>query len=104
MRFLKDSVGFKKDMLNAKHEFELELSGGGRPTPPLRARRPSRCRRRPQRPPRLRRYRRARRPASAAVDAEDVTETLARLADLRDRGTITPAEFEQKKAELLSRL
>ncbi len=29
---------------------------------------------------------------------------LSELADLRDRGTITPAEYEAKKAELLSRL
>ena len=105
MRFLKDSVGFKKDMLNAKHELELELSGGGRPTPPLRA--PATFQVPPPAaaaaPPAAVPTGQAPR-ASAAVDAEDVTETLARLADLRDRGTITPAEFEQKKAELLSRL
>jgi hypothetical protein len=33
-----------------------------------------------------------------------VTATLARLADLRDKGAITPAEYETKKAELLGRL
>lgn len=37
-------------------------------------------------------------------DARDVTQTLARLADLRDRGAITPEEYEAKKTELLSRL
>jgi hypothetical protein len=44
-------------------------------------------------------------PASAPVgDAQQVTATLSRLADLRDRGAITPEEFEAKKAELLARL
>jgi hypothetical protein len=33
-----------------------------------------------------------------------VTRTLANLADLRDRGAITPEEYETKKADLLSRL
>jgi hypothetical protein len=35
---------------------------------------------------------------------DDATATLARLADLRDKGAITPAEYEQKKAELLGRI
>ena len=30
--------------------------------------------------------------------------TLASLADLRDRGAISPEEYERKKADLLSRL
>jgi hypothetical protein len=34
----------------------------------------------------------------------DVTSTLSNLADLRDRGAITPEEYEAKKSELLSRL
>ena len=33
-----------------------------------------------------------------------MTRTLANLADLRDRGAITPEEYEHKKADLLSRL
>ena len=35
---------------------------------------------------------------------DEVTRTLANLADLRDRGAITPEEYEHKKADLLSRL
>jgi Short C-terminal domain len=31
-----------------------------------------------------------------------VSEELTKLADLRDRGVITPAEFEQQKAKVLS--
>jgi uncharacterized membrane protein YdbT with pleckstrin-like domain len=42
--------------------------------------------------------------AGRASNADDVTATLAKLADLRDKGAITPAEFEQKKAELLGRI
>ena len=43
-------------------------------------------------------------PAQAADDADEVTDTLSRLADLRDRGAISPEEYEAKKAELLGRL
>ncbi len=42
--------------------------------------------------------------ASTGPDPQQVTATLSRLADLRDRGAITPEEFEAKKAELLARL
>jgi hypothetical protein len=38
------------------------------------------------------------------MSAEDVDAALTRLADMRDRGLITPAEFEAKKADLLERL
>jgi hypothetical protein len=35
---------------------------------------------------------------------DEVTAALSRLADLRDRGAITPEDYEAKKAELLARL
>jgi len=35
---------------------------------------------------------------------QSVTDQLHALADLRDRGAITPAEYEAKKAQLLDRL
>ena len=38
------------------------------------------------------------------TSTDDVTSTLAKLADLRDKGAITPAEYEAKKAELLGRM
>ena len=38
------------------------------------------------------------------MSPDDVTRTLANLADLRDRGAISPEEYERKKAELLGRL
>jgi hypothetical protein len=35
---------------------------------------------------------------------QSVTDQIAALADLLDRGAISPAEFEAKKAQLLDRL
>jgi hypothetical protein len=47
-------------------------------------------------------------PAASAgatgASADDITRTLSSLADLRDRGAITPEEYERKKADLLGRL
>jgi hypothetical protein len=38
------------------------------------------------------------------MSADEVTKALANLADLRDRGAVTPEEYEAKKAQLLARL
>ncbi len=35
---------------------------------------------------------------------EEVATALARLADLRDRGAISAADYDAKKAELLGRI
>ena len=43
-------------------------------------------------------------PAPSAPTPASVPEQLQQLADLRDRGVITAAEFETKKAELLERM
>ena len=43
-------------------------------------------------------------PAPREMTPAEVTAALSGLADLRDRGAVTPEEFEKKKAELLSRL
>lgn len=37
-------------------------------------------------------------------DTSDVSDTIAKLAQLRDQGILSDEEFQQKKAELLSRL
>ncbi len=71
-------VEFKKAMLNAKNALEDGYRGQSGP--------------------------RVAAAPSAPSASDDVTSTLARLADLRDKGAITPAEYESKKAELLSRL
>jgi uncharacterized membrane protein YdbT with pleckstrin-like domain len=43
-------------------------------------------------------------PPAAAAPAASLAEQLQQLADLRDRGVLTTAEFEAKKAQLLERM
>jgi uncharacterized membrane protein YdbT with pleckstrin-like domain len=43
-------------------------------------------------------------PAQAALAADDPAARLTQLADLRDKGLITPEEYEAKKTELLGRI
>ena len=79
IRFLPNADGFKKALLDAKQEHELEVGGG-----------------------------RAMQDAVAAVSrgshraggmsAEELDTALSRLADMRDRGLVTQEEFDQKKA------
>ncbi len=92
LQMLRDAKEFKKAMLEAKHELELEYT---RPTmPPVQA---------PTAPtaPAA-----AAAPAAtaAAMSADDVQASLVRLGEMRDNGLITPAEYDAKKAELLERL
>lgn len=108
-RMLSAVITFKKEILNQKHQLEFEQM---RPpvSPPFRAAPPP--------PPAMSTSDmtmggdvvggagsgpRTGAPAKAMTPAE-VTQTLAGLADLRDRGAITPEEFEAKKADLLGRL
>jgi uncharacterized membrane protein YdbT with pleckstrin-like domain len=77
-------VDFKKAMLNAKNNLEDGYRGvqpGSRQTPSAGSA-----------------------TSAAKSNGDDVTATLSKLADLRDKGAITPAEYEAKKAELLGRL
>ena len=104
MHMLRKPIAFKKAMLDAKHEFEVDMERSGwQPGPPIRDAAPT---------PNA-----ASAPAAAGAaspapsappapraDPDEVTRTLANLADLRDRGAITPEEYEHKKADLLSRL
>ena len=121
-RMLINPVAFKIAMLDAKHEYEREVTGASDvlPGPPLRtpvvpatqavaagavapaatmnAAAPSddtMTTRVPAVPAS---------PAASAMSSDEVTRTLASLADLRDRGAISLDEFERKKAELLGRL
>ena len=94
LRMLRQADDFKRTMLDAKHELELELSGARpMPSPAIRAAMPS------QAPPPA-----ASAPPQTAMSADDVTRTLANLADLRDRGAINADDYEAKKADLLKRL
>jgi membrane protein YdbS with pleckstrin-like domain len=76
-QMLAQVVEFKKAMLNAKNMLDDGFRG------------PSA---------------RASAPAAPAPSVDDPTVTLAKLADLRDKGAITPADYEAKKAELLGRM
>jgi hypothetical protein len=105
-RMLNDAAGFKKAMLNAKYALEREIASP-MPSPPLRAPGPSSpvapavspapAAAAPTPAP-------SAAPTPTAMTPEEVTDTLHRLADLRDRGAISAAEYEAKKAELLDRL
>ena len=79
-------VDFKKAMLNAKNDLE---DGVRRPVVASQAAAPVAA---PYVAP------------ARESSTDDVTATLAKLADLRDKGAITPAEYEAKKAELLGRI
>jgi hypothetical protein len=116
MKMLRSPIEFKKRMLDAKHSFEVGMEREGwAPSPPIRdagaasvsaagvaatsAAPTSGAGAAPAMtaPP-------ASVAASPKADPDEVTRTLASLADLRDRGAITPEEYEAKKADLLSRL
>ncbi len=74
---LANAVDFKKAMLNAKND--LEDGGRGVTTAGQRSR-------------------------SVAADAGEVEAALDRLAALRDKGKITQADYERKKADLLDKM
>ena len=162
-RMLERASEFKREMLNAKHSFEMEMSfrpppgppihatepRGPAPTGPIDTRRPAPLRdtasaaapgpaapgstppaprgpagrlddgpwdsRQPPAseppPPGFPAVRSGPVPPStspvpppATSSPGEILDVLARLADLRDRGAITTAEYEAKKAELLARL
>jgi hypothetical protein len=116
MHMLRRPVVFKKAMLDAKHEFEVDMERGGwQPGPPIRDSTAAQASAPTQqgRPLSDGAAGAAATAAPAAAptpapapraDPDEVTRTLANLADLRDRGAITPEEYEGKKADLLSRL
>ena len=132
-KMIKDPIGFKKAMLDAKHEFEVDMERQSwPPSPPARSSGPDPLAgtgpddTAPESPTTA--Y--AAPPAGAAASAssappapadpapaaaiatptprdlsqDEVTRTLASLADLRDRGAISLEEYEAKKADLLGRL
>ena len=83
-------------MLDQKHELEAELQRPGAAAAGCAAASArGRARAAPSAP---------RAAGRRATCADEVTDALARLADLRDRGAISPEEYEAKKAELLGRL
>lgn len=106
LRMLRQADDFKRAMLDAKHDLELELSGA-RPMPGPAYRAPSAAAMAAAPAPAAATSGSAvgnAASAAAAMSADDVTRTLANLADLRDRGAISAEEYEAKKADLLGRL
>jgi len=109
-KMLNEAAQFKKTMLNAKYALEREVAAP-MPGPPLRA--PSggsgegasteaaaaSAGSGPATPDAV-----AGSDVPEAMSPEEVTDTLHRLADLRDRGAISAAEYDAKKAELLERI
>jgi PH (Pleckstrin Homology) domain-containing protein/putative oligomerization/nucleic acid binding protein len=107
-KMLNEAAEFKKTMLNAKYALEREYAAP-MPSPPLRVAStpadaptaaaepivPAAVASAPAAPPVV---------PPVAMSSEEVTDTLHRLADLRDRGAISAAEYEAKKAELLGRI
>jgi uncharacterized membrane protein YdbT with pleckstrin-like domain len=98
LRMLRAAKAFKIAMLEAKHELEIELS---RPTAPaMRVPEPAAAPPAPVAPA-------APAPVAApdnSLTADEVSAAIERLVDMRDRGLITPEEFETKRTEMLARL
>ena len=99
-RMLSQAQTFKRTMLDEKHKLEQEAFQI--PAPPLRAAPVA-----PPPPP----------PAEPApvltaapaagprqMSSAEITSALGNLADLRDRGAISPEDYEAKKQDLLGRL
>lgn len=108
LRMIRNAMDFKKAMLDAKHELEIDLA---RPTtPPLRTTNGAPAAASSAPAPAAAQQPVAPAPAAsvapppAAMSSQEVTAALDRLGDLHDRGIITPEEFEAKKRELLGRL
>jgi hypothetical protein len=109
LRMLRQPDDFKRAMLDAKHDLELELSGAKPlPGPPIRmaqAPRDPATGAPPASSPSASAQAAPSAPAARAeLTADEVTRTLGSLADLRDRGAISAEEYEAKKADLLRRL
>ena len=105
MHMLRKPIAFKKAMLDAKHEFEVDMERSGwQPGPPIRDSAPATAGAAPTAGATASAGPAPSAPSAPRSDPDEVTRTLANLADLRDRGAITPEEYEHKKADLLSRL
>jgi uncharacterized membrane protein YdbT with pleckstrin-like domain len=101
LRMLRDAKDFKKAMIEAKHELEVEVA---RPVmPPLRAE-PAPVAAASAAAPAAVAAPPTPAPAAPAPPSSDIGAALDRLGDLRDRGLITPEEYAAKRQELLDRL
>jgi hypothetical protein len=109
-RMLAEAQTFKRTMLDQKHNLEQEAFQI--PAPPLRAPvamplaapAPAPAPEPEPAPTPAAEPAPAPAPAERSMSSDEITTALGNLADLRDRGALTPEEFEAKKAELLGRL
>jgi len=112
---IRNPIGFKKAMLDAKHEYERDVAGSGyAPSPPLRNDPASFVAPEAAAPAPLAGTVPVGdetvsgsvpgRPGPGSLSPDELTRTLSTLADLRDRGAISAEEYDRKKADLLSRL
>jgi hypothetical protein len=107
LRMLAGAQQFKRTMLDEKHKLEQDVFQI--PAPPLRAPAPMST---PAATSPVDPTPAALPPAPAApverapreMSSEQITDALGDLADLRDRGAISPEEYEAKKQDLLARL
>src|SRR4249920_2874915 len=94
MRMLRSPVVYKKKMLDAKHDYEVDMERAGwAPSPPIRDGRPAQSDPGATTAPTAS----VAAPVAASApppartsDPDEVTRTLASLADLRDRGATSP--------------
>jgi hypothetical protein len=104
LRMLAQAQQFKRTMLDEKHKLEQDVFQI--PAPPLRATPPAAPV--PAEPLPAEAPPPAPIPATAAgpriMSSDEITAALGNLADLRDRGAISPEDYEAKKQELLGRL
>jgi len=104
-RMLAQAQTFKRTMLEEKHRLEQDVFQI--PAPPLRAAAPTAepalatagATSLPSAPAAA-----ASAPGPREMTSEEITNALGDLADLRDRGAISPKEYEAKKQDLLGRL
>jgi hypothetical protein len=96
-RMLSQAQTFKRTMLDEKHKLEQEAFQI--PAPPLRAAPLPPPEPAPPPPPPE-----PAAPTARQMSSEEITSALGDLADLRDRGAISPEEYEAKKQDLLGRL
>jgi hypothetical protein len=101
-RMLAQAQTFKRTMLEEKHRLEQDVFQI--PAPPLRAAPAPEAAPAVTSPVDPSPVAAAASPSPREMSSDEITGALGDLADLRDRGAISPEEYEEKKQDLLGRL
>ena len=101
-RMLAQAQTFKRTMLEEKHRLEQDVFQI--PAPPLRAAPPPEAVPAAAAPAPAVPAAMPAAPVQRDMSSEEITGALGDLADLRDRGAISPEDYESKKQDLLGRL